>query len=87
LNFARKRRVWHEFIVELHAEHVRLRLERFEVDPEFCVSLRLDIVGDVLAVDRHDDLEVAGAGLGGVDREVHWNTKIKIEWKTLRTQW
>lgn len=36
-------------------------------DLELGVALGLDVVGHVAAVDRDDDLQVAGAGLAGVD--------------------
>ena len=42
-------------------------LLRLEVDAEAGVALGLDVVGHVAAVDGDDDLQVAGAGLAGVN--------------------
>lgn len=66
-HLAGERRARHQFAVEAHAEQMRRRLLRFEVDPEASVALRLDVVGHVAAVDGHDYLQVASASLTCVD--------------------
>ena len=70
LDLAGEGAVGHELVVELDAEQVRGGLGGLEVDPELGVALALHVVGHVLAAHADDDLQVAGAGVRGVDREV-----------------
>ena len=53
----------HRFVVKLDADEVTLSLGRLKVDPELGIAFRLNVVRNVLAVDRHDDLEISGPGM------------------------
>ena len=65
-------RIGHWFVVELNTDEVGLGFSGLEVHPELGVPFGLDIVGNILVVDRDDDLQIAGSGVGRVYGEVDW---------------
>ena len=51
---------------------MRLRLGGAEIDPEFCVALRLNIVGNVLSVDAYNNFQITCTCLRGINAKVDW---------------
>lgn len=78
LDFACEWRIWHKLVVELDAEHVGLSFQRLEVNSELGIAFGLDVIGNILAVDRDDDFQISSSSLRGVDGEIDWFTNKTV---------